>query len=297
MADRIIMPVALDANGSIVAGAKATFFETGTSTPLEVYSDAAGTAPVAVPLLADASGRFPATFATQAVKLIITDTSDVNLPDFPSDPHYLTPASNATASGTAFTPITGNSATTVQGAIQTITTLWNAVTTFGKSLIAASDATAARTVLGIGAATETAAGLVEAATTAEGTTGTATDKFPPVAVVQSMIDGSSNRVWVNFNGQGTPAVVAGSGIDSITDNGVGDYTINFSDALANANYAVLGSCSGFGAGGTNNRAIFQVATDGSGPITKTTSALRIYTANTTGALVDPFEVSVEIVGG
>jgi hypothetical protein len=46
------------------------------------------------------------------------------------------------------------------------------------------------------------------------------------------------RAWVNFNGTGTPAIRASGNVTSITDNGTGDYTINFTTAMPDANYAV-----------------------------------------------------------
>ena len=46
------------------------------------------------------------------------------------------------------------------------------------------------------------------------------------------------RAWVNFNGTGTPAIRASGNVSSITDNGTGDYTVNFTTALVDANYAV-----------------------------------------------------------
>jgi hypothetical protein len=45
------------------------------------------------------------------------------------------------------------------------------------------------------------------------------------------------RAWVNFNGTGTVAIRASGNVSSITDNGVGDYTVNFSTALSDANFA------------------------------------------------------------
>jgi hypothetical protein len=50
----------------------------------------------------------------------------------------------------------------------------------------------------------------------------------------------SARAWVNFNGAGTVAIRASGNVSSITDNGVGDYTLNFTTALPNANYAIEG---------------------------------------------------------
>ena len=44
------------------------------------------------------------------------------------------------------------------------------------------------------------------------------------------------RAWVNFNGTGTVAIRASGNVSSITDNGTGDYTVNFTTALVDANY-------------------------------------------------------------
>ena len=53
-------------------------------------------------------------------------------------------------------------------------------------------------------------------------------------------DNSENykcRAWVNFNGQGTVAIRASGNVSSITDNGTGSYTVNFTTAMPDANYA------------------------------------------------------------
>jgi hypothetical protein len=46
------------------------------------------------------------------------------------------------------------------------------------------------------------------------------------------------RAWVNFNGTGTVAIRASGNVSGITDNGTGDYTINFTTAMEDANYGV-----------------------------------------------------------
>jgi hypothetical protein len=46
------------------------------------------------------------------------------------------------------------------------------------------------------------------------------------------------KAWVNFNGTGTVAIRASSNVTSITDNGVADYTVNFTTAISDANYLV-----------------------------------------------------------
>ena len=48
------------------------------------------------------------------------------------------------------------------------------------------------------------------------------------------------RAWVNFNGTGTVAIRASGGVTSITDNGTGDYTVNFNFTMPDANYAPAG---------------------------------------------------------
>ena len=48
------------------------------------------------------------------------------------------------------------------------------------------------------------------------------------------------RAWVNFNGTGTVAIRASGNISSITDNGVGNYTVNFTTAMPDANYSSVG---------------------------------------------------------
>lgn len=47
------------------------------------------------------------------------------------------------------------------------------------------------------------------------------------------------RAWVNFNGTGTVAIRASGNVTSITDNGTGDYTVNFTTAMPDANYCGL----------------------------------------------------------
>jgi hypothetical protein len=71
-------------------------------------------------------------------------------------------------------------------------------------------------------------------------------------------DGTENykcRAWVNFNGTGTVAIRASGNVTSITDNGTGNYTVNFTTALPDADYCwslngqqPISSSSSFGTG-------------------------------------------------
>jgi hypothetical protein len=47
------------------------------------------------------------------------------------------------------------------------------------------------------------------------------------------------RAWVNFNGTGTVAIRAAGNVASITDNSTGTYTVNFTTAMPDTNYALV----------------------------------------------------------
>lgn len=63
-------------------------------------------------------------------------------------------------------------------------------------------------------------------------TDTAATKSVPI---EDVVNGVA-RAWVNFNGTGTVAIRASYNVSSITDNGTGDYTVNFTNAMSDANY-------------------------------------------------------------
>jgi hypothetical protein len=73
---------------------------------------------------------------------------------------------------------------------------------------------------------------------------------PPTFRNNSVEIGTLCRAWVNFNGTGTVAIRASFNVSSITDNGTGSYTVNFTTAMPDANYAMTASGSDGGAGPT-----------------------------------------------
>lgn len=96
------------------------------------------------------------------------------------------------------------------------------------------------------------------------------------------------RAWVNFNGTGTVAIRGSGNVSSITDNGVGDYTVNFTNAMPDINYSITGSSSIDG----SSAQAFQNNLSNFAP---TVSAARIRTARCdTGGAVDGSYVSVSI---
>ena len=70
------------------------------------------------------------------------------------------------------------------------------------------------------------------------------------------------RAWVNFNGTGVVAIRASGNVSSITDGGTGTYTVNFTTAMPDANYAVTGMSKNIG--GTGG---MYIMLDGSTPTT------------------------------
>ena len=94
----------------------------------------------------------------------------------------------------------------------------------------------------------------------------------PTATALSTASGSapsySARAWVNFNGTGTVAIRASGNVSSITDNGTGEYTVNFTTAMPNADYSfafgkrssVTNTASSILVNGTPTTSAFFVAT-------------------------------------
>jgi hypothetical protein len=102
------------------------------------------------------------------------------------------------------------------------------------------------------------------------------------------------RAWVNFNGRDTVAIRASGNVTSITDNGTGDYTVNFTTALSDANYSVVFGIVGQAANDVRNGIVIYGSYAG-GATTKTTSALRINTGSTSSvAVFDVADINVAI---
>lgn len=108
--------------------------------------------------------------------------------------------------------------------------------------------------------------------------------------VNARVNGATHQLntvkaWVNFNGTGTPAIRASMNVTSITDNGAGDYTINFTTAMSDANYATVVTAMRV-SGNTAAQAFIRETT------TPTTALVRIGTTNQGGTAVDPLYVTV-----
>jgi len=67
----------------------------------------------------------------------------------------------------------------------------------------------------------------------------ATDAVDQLSTASGSAPSYSARAWVNFNGTGTVAIRASGNVTSITDHGTGDYSVNFTIALPDANYSAV----------------------------------------------------------
>jgi uncharacterized protein (AIM24 family) len=93
------------------------------------------------------------------------------------------------------------------------------------------------------------------------------------------------RAWVNFNGTGTVAIRASGNVSSITDNGTGLYTANFTTAMPDENYNAVFGCRSDGLR-------FSLEA-GDSPI-RTTTSLRVYSLSGANAPIDNAFMSVSI---
>ena len=143
--------------------------------------------------------------------------------------------------------------------------------------------------------------------------GTRTITLPAATGTAILEDGSNNlqmnsgfgssataygcRAWVNFNGTGTVAIRDSGNVSSITDNGTGNYTINFSANMPDTNYCVNGTCLGGSTAGSNY--IIFGGKNANTSNTQTVSAVQItlaYVSSTSGngGLLDHNVISASI---
>lgn len=115
MSDQLMFtPLQAFSSGVFASGAKATFYRTGTTTPLTVFSDEALTTPHASPLVADSYGVFAQAFTdgTYEAKAVITTSADETIATI--DPVPRTVSTGSGASDISITPTTNNSGTDVE---------------------------------------------------------------------------------------------------------------------------------------------------------------------------------------
>lgn len=129
------------------------------------------------------------------------------------------------------------------------------------------------------------------------TAGTNTTQIATTAGVRAEIPNMLNatgsapmyacRAWINFNGTGIVAIRASGNVSSITDNGVGNYTVNFTTAMPDANYSIAGIATSAGGGAGASISSF----DGQ---VRTVSAVQVVADRYNLSVFDPIHVNVNI---
>ena len=105
------------------------------------------------------------------------------------------------------------------------------------------------------------------------------------------------RAWVNFDGTtntGGFCTIRGSGnVTSVADNGTGDYTVNFTTAMPDANYAMIGT-SNLGSGGNFTTVVAPSRADSPFTSTPTTSSFRLTSSPLSAGAQDATFVSIAV---
>ena len=160
----------------------------------------------------------------------------------------------------------------------------SAGTTSGTSLNLSGDTSGVLELASNGSTTAVTIDTSQKATFA-GVVQTATLNTPTgVLATQNGMTGIA-KAWVNFNGTGTVAIRNSFNVSSITDDGTGLYTINFTTAMPNANYSPTIN----GGSGTGASAIGLLFT--SAP---STTAFSVGMLNAAGSFVDREYVCVAV---
>jgi hypothetical protein len=99
------------------------------------------------------------------------------------------------------------------------------------------------------------------------------------------------RAWANWNGSSaSPITPRGNGnVSSVTKNSTGDFTVNFSTSMPDANYSVVGT------GQRNNTNLLIVSIKGSSTYNSiNTGSVNIRTTDEAGNLVDALAVCIAV---
>lgn len=247
-------------DGKPLAGGKVYTYSAGTTTDKATYTTMAGTVANPNPVILDQNGKAKIFLGDGSYRLQIKDSNDALIDDIDQISRYVTQSEFSSFQQT------------VQDGVDQLTEVREQIDVFVNSAvgnqkgyangIAPLDANVKVDPIYLPAlpnnaipqAAETALGVAKIATTAIAQAGTDDTDFLTAKKLRVALNASgvapiyACRAWVNFNGTGTVTIRASGNVSSITDNGVGDYTVNFMSSMPDNNYAVSYSASTVGGG-------------------------------------------------
>jgi hypothetical protein len=94
------------------------------------------------------------------------------------------------------------------------------------------------------------------------------------------------RAWVNFKGTDVVTIRASGNVSSITDNGTGDYTVNFATAMPDINYAAFASSDSNPVNVAQLASVNYKGTGGYATVAPTTTAFRFFISTAGGTAYD-----------
>ena len=120
--------------------------------------------------------------------------------------------------------------------------------------------------------------------------GTVADTSGGSGSTPAQIEQGRAKAWVNFDSSGSKR--DDYNVSSVTDNGTGDFTVNFSTAMSNANYSVVGAAMR----DSTNTSTLCIRGDSTYGNSFTTSSVRVNTREDSNSIVDCTAACVAIFG-
>jgi hypothetical protein len=253
-----------DNNGSPLTGGKLYTYAAGTTTPQATYTTVSGATANSNPIVFNSAGRLDNEVwltSGSTYKFLLKDASGVLIATYDN----ISGINDVNTS--SFAPAAGSTSITTLGTVSTGT--WNA-TKIGVAY-------GGLNLTSIAALSIPVANVANTYTTVTPAAGqsvrinagnTAWEAYTPPT--------DSCKAWVNFDGFSPGTIKASLNVSSITYNSTGDYTVSFTTALQDANYAMAGICNS--AGSSTTQAMICIASNNFSPqvpILKTASQVRV----------------------